>query len=82
VGSPIAGEYLEAAILHDATCRSGWFPIRACDQLMHRAMEAHHVDPETINAIDAALRVSRIWRRKPPVDPAASDYLAVTHAPR
>ena len=73
IGGPIGGEYTEPAILHDAVCRSGWFSVKFCDQLMKEAMVAHGTHEETINAIMLGLGVSRLWRRKLPVDPTASN---------
>jgi hypothetical protein len=77
VGVPIGGEYTEPAILHDALVRSGFYSPRFCDDLMKEAMEAHGTPQPTINSVMLGLRISRLWRRKRPVDLKADEYLSV-----
>jgi hypothetical protein len=73
IGPPVGGEYTEAAVLHDAVCRSGWIPLRDCDKLMHEVMVAHGTPDNIVNPIMLALTFSRLWRRR--VRPSDSDAL-------
>lgn len=79
VGDPWTGEYVEAAILHDAMCRCGWYELDYCDDVMAESMAAHGTPGEIINAISAGLAIARLWRRKPKVDPDADRYIRVYH---
>ena len=80
VGHPLSSDYLESAILHDALARSGMYGPREADDIMHEAMVAQETPEETINSIMLGLRISRLWRRRLPLDPHATDYLSAMPA--
>jgi hypothetical protein len=80
VGHPRDPDWEREGYLHDALCRSGWFPIKFCDRLMVEALTVSGCPQEKREAIDHGLAISRAWRRKRPVDPLAGTYLQVSFA--